>query len=166
GNGGGFGGPPSPSAAGGAGFAPPAMQNGSSPQGGPPGMGGGGMGGSQNTTEALAYARANGGGNVAVSGQNGAGQSIVKGDADDLVAIGGFSGRESQVTTAWLADAIDAGKVRWVLTDGSGGGGMPSDGRVGSTEVMAAVQSTCTAVDAVSGLYDCSGASDALRSAS
>ena len=31
-------------------------------------------------------------------------------------AIGGFSGRESEVDAAWLAEAVESGKVRWVLT--------------------------------------------------
>jgi len=78
---------------------------------------------------------------------------------------GGFSGRESQVTAAWLADAVDAGQIRWVLTDSSGGG-MPTDSRVGSKDVMTAVQNTCKKVSAVSGLYDCQGSTAALRAAS
>lgn len=168
GPGGGMGGPPDQAQGG---FAPPTAQ------GGPGGGMGGGPGGADSTTvsQALAYAQANGGGTVAVSSQNSAGRLMVAGDADDLVAIGGFSGRESQVSAAWLADAVDSGKVRWILTDGQSGG-MPNDGRVGSTEVMAAVQQACTAVgstsstttggsSAPSGLYDCQGAADALRGA-
>lgn len=147
------------------------------PPGGGGGMGGPGGGDSQSVSQALAYARANGGGTVAVSSQNSAGQQMVQGDADELVAIGGFSGRESQVSAAWLADAVEIGKVRWVLTDGGTSPGMANDGRVGSTEVMAAVQEACTAVGsattttttdgstAPSGMYDCQGASEALRSA-
>ncbi len=36
-----------------------------------------------------------------------------------MAALGGFSGRESQVSLDWLADAVESGQVRWVLTDAS-----------------------------------------------
>lgn len=148
-------------------------------RGGMGGMGGGPGGDSGSVTQALTYVRSHGGGNLAISGQNSAGQTILQGDADNLVAIGGFSGRESQVTASWLADAVESGKVRWVLADGSGSMGMPNDGRVGSKDVMSAVQQTCTAVgsssttstssstsgSAPSGLYDCQGKASALRGA-
>ncbi len=115
----------------------------------------------QSLTAALAYAKANGGGAVAVSSQSGAGTQVIEGA--DVVAIGGFSGNESEVSTAWLADAVRAGKVRWVLTsDGRGGGGF-NDGRTGSRSVMAAVEATCKPVRFdVDGLYDCQGYEDAL----
>jgi hypothetical protein len=153
-------------APGGAG-APPAMPGGATatgPMGG--GGGGGGMfgGDSQATQQAVAYAKAHGGGTVAVSSQNGASGQLITSGAD-IAAIGGFSGRESQVSVDWLADAIDAGRIRWVLTDGTGGGAMMQDGRVGSSEVMAAVAATCTAVPSVDGLYDCAGSTAALRAA-
>ena len=70
-------------------------------------------GDTQSLTAALAYAKANGGGAVAISSQSGAGTQVI--DGADVVAIGGFSGNESEVTAAWLADAVRAGKVRWVL---------------------------------------------------
>ncbi len=94
------------------------------------------FGGNANLTPALTYARAHGGGVVAVSSQNGAGQTITTGSGTDLAAIGGFSGRESQVSVAWLADAVESGRIRWVLTESSSGG-RPQDSRVGSQEVMA-----------------------------
>ncbi len=82
---------------------------------------------------------------------------------------GGFSGRESQVSVSWLADAVASGKIRWILTDESGSG-MPADGRVGSSEVMAAVAKTCTKVSLSStsgsssgALYDCQGHAADLR---
>ena len=37
---------------------------------------------------------------------------------------------------AWLADAVEQGRIRWVLTDGQGGG-LPQDGRVGASQVLA-----------------------------
>ena len=133
-------------------------------------------GNTQSLKQALAYVKAHGGGTLAVSSQSGAaGQLITSGS--DVAAIGGFSGRESQVSISWLADAVERGQIRWILTDGSGGG-MPADGRTGSTEVMAAVAQACTKVsgsawESGSGsgtsssssgaLYDCQGHAADLR---
>ena len=87
---------------------------------------------------ALAYIKANGGGTLAVSSQSTAAAAITDSNAD-IVGIGGFSGRESEVSVAWLADQVSQGKIRWVLADDSGGGGLGNDGRTGSTTAMAAV---------------------------
>jgi 4-amino-4-deoxy-L-arabinose transferase-like glycosyltransferase len=133
------------------------------PPGAPAGRmagGGGAFGGdSTSLTAALDYAKAHGGGTVAVSSQNGAGMQVI--DGADVAAIGGFSGNESQVTAQWLADAVRAKKIRYVLTSGQG---RFSDGRTGSRSVMSAVQATCTQVGSasVSGLYDCQGHEAAL----
>ena len=86
-------------------------------------------------------------------------------DARDVVAYaedpcgaeGGFSGRESDVTLAWLKQAVAEGKIRWVLVDGNTGMG-PQDGRTGATTVMDWVQSHGKKVTS-SGLYDLSGTS-------
>jgi 4-amino-4-deoxy-L-arabinose transferase-like glycosyltransferase len=125
--------------------------------------GGGGMFGGDSTTlrEAIAYAKANGGGAIAVASQSGAAGSLITSGAD-VVAIGGFSGRESQVTTEWLADAVESGQIRYVLT--TGGGGLPNDGRTGADDVMSAVEAVGTPVSSVDGLYDLQGLADALRS--
>jgi 4-amino-4-deoxy-L-arabinose transferase-like glycosyltransferase len=171
--GGGFGAPP------GAGTrlaAPPAGTGGRfrGPSGGaPPSGAGGGMGGgfggdSAGLTQAVTYARRHGGGAIAVSSQSGAAASIISSGAD-VAGIGGFSGRESQVTTAWLADAVRNGRVRWVLAGGNGGFG-GNDGRVGSSQVMAAVAEVGRKVTITSGsstttLYDLSGRADALAAA-
>jgi hypothetical protein len=80
------------------------------------------------------------------------------------VAIGGFSGRESQVTADWLADRVESGEIRYVLTTGGGGMGPGGDDRVGATDVMAKVADTGRAVNSVSGLYDVSGTATKLRS--
>ena len=106
----------------------------------------------------MAYARANGGGTVAIGGQQGAAGPIIDSGAD-VVAIGGFSGRESQVNADWLADAVRDGRVRWVLADQGGMGG-PQDSRVGDRAVMSTVAETCKPVSSVTGLYDCSGSAD------
>ena len=108
-------------------------------------------------TEALAYTRAHGGGTIAVASQSGAGTQVI--DGAEVAAIGGFSGNESEVSAQWLADAVRAGKVRWVLTSG---GANFADGRTGSRSVMTAVENSCNPVDSVEGLYDCQGAASAL----
>jgi 4-amino-4-deoxy-L-arabinose transferase-like glycosyltransferase len=111
-------------------------------------------------TAAVAYSKAHGGGAVAVSSQQGASGSIIRSGAD-VVAIGGFSGRESQVSIKWFAQQVAAGKIRWVVADS--GGGMQSDGRTGSKDVMAAVAQTCKAVTTSAGtIYDCQGYASAL----
>ena len=74
------------------------------------GPGGGMFGGnSASLTSALAYIKANGGGTLAVSSQSTAAAAITASDAD-IVGIGGFSGRESEVSVAWLADQVAPGQ--------------------------------------------------------
>jgi hypothetical protein len=129
-------------------------------------MNGGMFGGdSQGLTQAVRYAKAHGGGTVVTGSQSGASAPII-GSGADTAAIGGFSGRESQVSTSWLAGAVKSGQIRWVLVDqqqGSGFGGPGArDGRVGSSQVMEEVAKTCKAVPSVDGLYDCSGYGAAL----
>ena len=82
----------------------------------------------------------------------------------DVAAIGGFSGRESQVSAGWLADAVERGQIRWVVT-GGGGGGMPQDSRVGSSDVMSVLQKVGKPVDGVDGMYDLQGIAAAIRAA-
>jgi 4-amino-4-deoxy-L-arabinose transferase-like glycosyltransferase len=177
GPGGGFGAPPgagtrlgAPPAATGGQFGGGAGAPGAGGAGGAGGgMGGGGFGGdSAGLTQAITYASQHGGGAIAVSGQSGAAASIIQSGAN-VAGIGGFSGRESEVTTTWLADAVRSGRVRWVLTSGSGGFG-GNDGRVGSSQVMAAVAQVGRKVTITSGsstitLYDLSGQADALAAA-
>jgi hypothetical protein len=125
--------------------------------------GGGGFGeNSAAVTAAVAYANSHGGGAVAVSSQKGASGSIINSGAN-VVAIGGFSGRESQVSLDWFAAQVKAGSIRWVVAD-STGGGMPNDGRVGAKDVISAVAQTCKKVETASGaaIYDCQGYADAL----
>jgi hypothetical protein len=89
-------------------------------------------------------------------------------DGADVAGIGGFSGRESELTVAWLADAVRAGRIRWVLAPAQGGfgGGPGGDGRTGATTALSAVRDSCTPVPSVSGLYDCAGQADALSGSS
>jgi hypothetical protein len=111
----------------------------------------------------LSYVDSHGGGTIAVSSQSGASSAIIAGGAK-VAGIGGFSGRESDISPAWLAQAVGDGRIRWVVTS-SGGMGGPSDGRVGATKAMAAVAKACTSVSSSSGLYDCSGAGAAIAAA-
>ena len=107
-------------------------QFGAGPAGGAPTGGGGGPfgGDTSSLADAVAYADANGGGTIAVSSQSGAAGQLIT-DGADVAAIGGFSGRESAVSLQWLAQAVEDGRIRYVLTDG--GQGLPDDGRVGSS---------------------------------
>jgi len=130
-----------------------------------PGMPGAAAGGgpfagdTSSLSAALSYAEAHGGGTVAVSSQSGAAGSLIASGAD-VAAIGGFSGRESEVSVSWLADAVQDGRIRWVVTTSGGPG---RDGRVGSTTAMSAVQSACAPAGSVDGLYDCGASASALR---
>jgi hypothetical protein len=138
---------------------PPAGAPGGTTNGG---LGGGMFGSNAALTEAVDFAAASGGGTVVVSSQSAASAAVRAGY--DVAAIGGFSGRESEVSVDWLADRIEDGTIRWVLTDGESGG-MANDGRTGASAVMAAVAATCTPVSSVDGLFDCAGMADALRAA-
>jgi hypothetical protein len=130
---------------------------------GSPGAGGGGMfGGNANLTEALAYAKSHGGGTIGVSSQQGASDAIIR-SGSDVAALGGFSGRESEVSATWLAQAVKDGRIRYVLTDGTGGG-MGNDGRVGSSALMTVVQKVGKETS-VSGLYDLQGKAAAIAAA-
>ena len=95
-----------------------------------------------------------------MASQSGAAGQLI-GSGADVAALGGFSGRESQVSLAWLADAVEQGRIRWVLTDG--GGGMRFDGRVGASDIMAVVEEVGAPVGEVSGLYDLQGLAHELR---
>ncbi len=93
-----------------------------------------------------------------------------------MAGIGGFSGRESDVSVAWLAQEVRAGKIRWVVGEQVAGGGfsgrLPGDTRTGSKAAMSAVARVCTKVTLSSSgstpagtLYDCQGRAPALASA-
>ena len=142
---------------------PPGLSQGGTGTQSQGGFGGGGMfgGNTQSLSKALAYVKQHGGGTLAVSSQSGAAGQLISSGAD-VAALGGFSGQESQVSIDWLANAVEQGRIRWVLTDSSGGG-MLRDGRIGSSEIMAAVKKVGTESSSVSGLYDLKGHADELR---
>jgi Dolichyl-phosphate-mannose-protein mannosyltransferase len=155
--------------------------------GGPGGAGGGAvgapLGNSASITAAISYAKVHGGGTIAVSSQSSAAQPIIDQNAN-VAGIGGFSGRESDVSISWLAREIRGGKIRWVLAEqggaSSGGPRLAGDTRQGSKVAMAAVAKVCTAVSistkssatgnsgaggSSSTLYDCEGHAAALLAA-
>jgi hypothetical protein len=160
---GGFGAPPG---AAGAGAAPTL-------RGGLGGGAGGPFGGEGSLTEVLAYVKQHGGGTIAVSSQSSAAAAIISSGAQ-VAGIGGFSGRESDVSQSWLAQEVRAGRIRWVL-DGQGVGGLtrslPGEHRTGATTALAAVASACTRVTLATSksgtteaLYDCRGRAAELAS--
>jgi 4-amino-4-deoxy-L-arabinose transferase-like glycosyltransferase len=148
---------------------------------------GGAFGGGESLKSVLSYVTEHGGGTVAVSSQSSAATAIISSGAR-VAGIGGFSGRESDVSVSWLAMEVSLGKIRWVVgessagatggaasrgTGGGGfGGGLPGDTRTGSKTAMAAVAKACTKVtlpstSSTSGgtLYDCQGRSAQLAKA-
>jgi uncharacterized membrane protein len=183
-------GPGGPSAAGGAGGTrigmPPGIAGGAG--GGPrAGLGAGGLGGAfggdRSLTQVLSYVKQHGGGTIAVSSQSSAAASIIASNAD-VAGIGGFSGRESDVSVAWLAQEVSSGSIRWVLGEQTGtqaaGARLPGDTRAGSKAALTAVAKACrnvtvvtststtAAASAASGsstLYDCQGLAAALQTA-
>ncbi len=95
------------------------------PGGGPaaagaPGASAFGAGGGS-LAQAVRYADSHGGGTVAVASQSEAAPLVI--DGERVAGIGGFSGRESETTAAWLAQEVRDGHIRWVLTTSSGPGG-------------------------------------------
>jgi hypothetical protein len=147
---------------------PPGFGNGQFPgRGGAPQLGNGGFGGGGgDASQALAYARTHSGTKrftLIVSGAASAANEVIQGDA--IGAIGGFSGRESSESTAFIARLVQNGDARYFLLGGAGFGGAGGPGgRADNRRDVAAqvIQSTCTSVFAVSGLYDCAGKAQAI----
>jgi 4-amino-4-deoxy-L-arabinose transferase-like glycosyltransferase len=128
------------------------------PPGAMTGRGAGPFGGNSTAlTAAAAYVKTHGGGTIAVSSQQGASDAVITSGVN-VAALGGFSGRESEVSVAWLKQAVRDGRVRWVLVDSSSSG-MPNDGRVGARSIMATAAQVGKKVLTTNGatLYDLSG---------
>jgi 4-amino-4-deoxy-L-arabinose transferase-like glycosyltransferase len=146
---------------------------------------GGGFGGTTSIDDVLSYVKQHGGGTIAVESQSSAAQAILQRGAS-VAGIGGFSGRESDVSVSWLAQEVRSGKIRWVLDEESSnafgsaagsssvgglaraGGGLPGDSRQGSRSAISAAASVCRATKtSTSGakLYDCQGQASALARA-
>ncbi|HUB76296.1 MAG TPA: glycosyltransferase family 39 protein [Solirubrobacteraceae bacterium] len=126
----------------------------------------------------IAYVAAHGGGTLAVSSQSNAANAIVAQDAN-IAGLGGWSGRESDPSIAWLAQEVDDGRIRWIFNQQDGNFGAPADGRPGDTALLDAAAKVCsrevtsvgakpwqgpTFADGVAapGLYDCQGKGAAL----
>ncbi len=143
------------------------------------------LGNEQMIARAIAYAKRHGGGTVAVASQSSAASEIVS-DGAEVAGIGGFSGRESDVSVAWLAGEVSKGQIRWVLVEGGTQSGprLAGDTRQGSKKALAAAAEACERVTlgssasgaesatasgrggsagGESALYDCKGRAAALR---
>jgi 4-amino-4-deoxy-L-arabinose transferase-like glycosyltransferase len=144
-----------------------------SPSGGAPGGGAGAIfgGDSASLNAAIRYAKAHGGGTIGVSSQSTAAAVIVSADAD-VAGLGGFSGRESSVTAAWLAMEVRDGRLRWVIDDAAQDFRARGDTRTGSSAAMAVVAKTCRPVTVRGSqgvsvtMYDCKGRAAAVLAAS
>jgi hypothetical protein len=138
------------------------------------------IGNSASLAKVLAYVKQHGGGTIAVASQSSAAQAIIDGNVN-VAGIGGFSGRESDVSVAWLAQEVGDGHIRWVVAEQDGAQGGPrlaGDTRTGSKTAMTAVAKVCRAVklstststgagkSSEGSLYDCQGRAAALLSAS
>jgi hypothetical protein len=172
------GGPPTMSEIFGGTGGPPSMREafgGGTGTGGPPSMGGvpstggaaGGMFGGEDLSSVLEYTEGHGGGTIAVDSQSGASASIIE-EGAEVAGIGGFSGKESSVSAAWLEERIDSGAISWIYTSGLGGtgaglpggpgGGSTGDTRNGSESAIDTVVRSCTEVPGAEGsgtLYRC-----------
>jgi 4-amino-4-deoxy-L-arabinose transferase-like glycosyltransferase len=130
------------------------------------------LGNEETITAALAYAKQHGGGTVAVSSQSSAATAIIASGAK-VAGIGGFSGRESDVTTSWLAHEVSSGAIRWVLVEQSGFGGsagrgapgLPGDTRAGSKAAISAAAKVCKRVALTTSTSTSGAASSAGTSA-
>ncbi|MFL5830650.1 MAG: ArnT family glycosyltransferase [Solirubrobacteraceae bacterium] len=156
--------------AGGAGGGPGPASAGSGPAA--MGAGGGPFGaGSSTLTAAVKYAKAHGGGTIGVSSQSSAASAIVSSNAK-VAGLGGFSGRESSVTAAWIASEVRAGHLRWILAEGQSRFRLSGDTRTGSQSALAIVEKTCPAVTFTTSngtkvtMYDCQGRASAILNAS
>jgi hypothetical protein len=105
---------------------------------------------------------------VGVESQSSAASAILSENAD-VAGLGGFSGRESSVSAAWIATEIRSGRLRWIVVDSSQTQRLPGDTRRGSESAFAAVRRACRAVSISSGgarvtMYDCLGRAGVIAS--
>ncbi len=155
------------------GFTPPA---GAGQLGGPRAGGFGGPGssggGSTDIAAALKYVEGHGATPrfvLIVSSEQEAASYVVKGE--NVSAMGGFTGRETVLTSSYLSSLVRSGQARYFLLGGSGGFGPGGQ----SNAATSLIESTCSAVSSSarssgstssgSTLYDCAGKADAIASA-
>lgn len=127
------------------------------------GPGGGGT--SAAVDDALAYVKAHGATSrfaLVVQSEQEAAPYVIAGES--VSSMGGFTGRETVLTPAYLSSLVAGGEARYFLL-GTGGGMGPGGGLGRGNAAISTVESTCTQVAAVSGLYDCAGKAAALASA-
>ena len=128
------------------------------------GPGGGLFGASSDLPAAEIYARAHGGGTIAVPSQEDAATAIIANDGA-VAGIGGFTGQESDPSVSWLAGEVANGNIRWVLSTG-----IPRTGvgfRAGASPALTAVAEACQPVASFSSdFYDCAGDAAKLRALS
>jgi hypothetical protein len=122
-------------------------------------------GDSASLNAAIRYVKSHGGGTIGVESQSTAAAVILSSNAN-VAGLGGFSGRESSVTAAWIAMEVRDGHLRWILADDGQGVQMPGDTRTGSEKAFDAVAKACRSVtvDGVK-LYDCQGRAAAIAAA-
>jgi 4-amino-4-deoxy-L-arabinose transferase-like glycosyltransferase len=128
---------------------------------GPGGFGGGGSSGSSIQT-ALRYVEAHGATTrfpLIVTSEQEAAPYVIAGEP--IASMGGFTGRETVLTHPFLAQLVRNGEARYFLLGGGFSGGPGG----GSNAAVETIESTCTSVAAVSGLYDCAGKADAILAA-
>jgi hypothetical protein len=135
------------------------------------GAGGGAFGANSSTlAAAVRYANAHGGGTIGVSSQSSAASAIVSTKAN-VAGLGGFSGRESSVSAAWIASEVRTGHLRWILAEGQSQSRLPGDTRTGSQSALTIVEKTCPAVTFTTSngtkvtMYDCRGRASAILNA-
>ena len=136
------------------------------------GFGGGGCSAATRAAlnAAVSYAKAHGGGTIGVESQSSASAAILSSNAD-VAGLGGFSGRESSVTAAWLAMEVRAGRLRWIVPDGTEGfGGSRRHAAQGSEAAFAIAEQVGRKVTFTSNgtqvtMYDLQGKAAAILAA-
>jgi 4-amino-4-deoxy-L-arabinose transferase-like glycosyltransferase len=132
------------------------------------GRGGGGFGGADSASieRALAYAKAHDPGTrwtLIVSSEQAAAPYVIKGES--VAAMGGFTGRETVLTSSYLSSLVRSGQARHFLL-GSGGAGFGPFG--GNNQAVSTITSVCKKVSdgagstSTSSLYDCAGKAAAI----
>ena len=64
----------------------------------------------------------------------------------NVAGLGGFSGRESTVSAAWIAMEVREGRLRWVINDGGQDFRSRGDTRTGGEQALSTVAKTCRPV--------------------
>ena len=109
---------------------------------------------------ALAYVKAHGATKrfaLIVSSEQEAASYVIAGDS--VAAMGGFTGRETVRTPAFLSSLVRNGEARYFLLGDANGFGQQA-----SNAAVSTVTSICTKVTAFTSgaLYDCAGKADAI----